>query len=115
MFEEPKPNKDNENPDILEEGDLSEDNPSFINQIQEIRREHKCDLFDALVIFASKLPDYHKYDGPMKEQIISAVEYEKREKEWNAKVGTRKRELRAENKSMKEIIEILKQEGLWRE
>jgi len=86
-----------------------------IAQLKEIINENNVDLFEAQIIFASRLADYHNYDGPDKENIISTVEYRQKEKEWSKKVADRKRELRDEGKEMREILKTLKQEGLWRE
>ncbi len=111
-----------ENPNLkgkiesTDEKDFSSEKPTFMQQIIEIRKEKDCDLFDALVEYALRLPDYREYNWLQKDDVISAAkrEKEKREKEAEIEVRKRKREeeLLTEGKSKWEILKILRDEGL---
>lgn len=52
-----------------------------VRDIINIRKKHNCDLFHALVKWAQELPDYTKYDGPYRKEVIDTVEYYKQEDE----------------------------------
>jgi len=84
-----------------------------IEEIKEIRRKEiertgkDCGLFEALIIYASQLSDYQKYNGPMKEQVIDTISYRKEEEAKRIKRANIIKKLREEGKTLGEIREKL--------
>lgn len=47
---------------------------TFIESIKKIREKEGCYLYEALVIFATRMDNHKEYDGPHKERVIMSVE-----------------------------------------
>ncbi|MDO8522897.1 MAG: hypothetical protein Q7S12_01250 [bacterium] len=79
-----------------------------VEEIKQIRAETGTDLFNALIKYASKLPDFRQYDGPRKDAVIDNLEYLKAKEAAETAKSEMTKKLLAEGKSRTDIIRILK-------
>ena len=81
-----------------------------VEEIKQIRAETGADLFNALIKYASKLPDFRQYDGPRKDAVIDYLEHTEAEETARIVKSKKTDALLKEGKSRTEIIRILKNE-----
>ena len=81
-----------------------------VEEIKQIREEAGADLFNALIKYASKLPDFRQYDGPRKDAVIDYIEHMNTINIAEIAKSKRIQSLLKEGKSRMEIIRILKKE-----